>query len=159
MAVDKIMVAKKIYILGVRSSAAPASFLGFYFNLIFDNIHLVYATSLSEMFEQIIQVTPDDVVIGISYPRYSNRTVKAMQFARDEGATVIAITDNLDSPPARTSSIALTARSGMASFVDSLVAPMSLINALIVAVGMRRKEQVSETFNRLENIWEEYQVY
>ena len=159
LAVDKIVGAKKIYILGVRSSAALASFLGFYFNLVFDNIRLVHTTSVSEMFEQIIQVTPDDVVIGISFPRYSSRTVKAMQFARDVGATVIAITDNSDSPPAEAASMALTARSGMASFVDSLVAPLSLINALIVAVGIKRKDHVSETFSRLEKIWEEYQVY
>jgi DNA-binding MurR/RpiR family transcriptional regulator len=158
-AVDKIVNAQKIYILGVRSSAALASFMGFYFNLIFDNIRLVHTTSVSEMFEQIIQVTPNDVVIGISFPRYSSRTVKAMQFAREVGATVIAITDNIDSPPANSASMALTARSGMASFVDSLVAPLSLINALIVAVGMKRKDQVSETFSRLEKIWEEYQVY
>jgi DNA-binding MurR/RpiR family transcriptional regulator len=158
-ALDAILAARKIYILGVRSSAALATFLGFYFNLIFDNVRLVSSTSLSEMFEQVIQVTPEDVVIGISYPRYSSRTVKAMKFAREEGATVIAITDSMDSPPAKNASIALTARSGMASFVDSLTAPLSLINALIVAAGMRRKEQVSETFERLEGIWEEYQVY
>lgn len=157
--VECILSAKKIYILGVRSSASLASFMGFYFNLIFDNIRLVHTTSVSEMFEQIIRAGAGDVVIGISYPRYSKRTIKAMQFAKTQGASTIAITDSMDSPIASVSDLTITARSDMASFVDSLVAPLSVINALIVAIGMRKKEQVYETFEKLEEIWDEYQVY
>lgn len=157
--VESILRARRIYVLGVRSSAPLASFLGFYFNIIFDNIRLVHTTSVSEMFEQIINVNAEDVVIGISFPRYSKRTVKAMEYVKTQGATVIAITDSTESPLALTSDHSLIARSDMASFVDSLVAPLSIINALIVAVGMRRKEHVYETFGKLEKIWDEYQVY
>ncbi len=157
--VETILSAKKIYILGVRSSAPLASFLGFYFNLIFDNIRLVHTTSVSEIFEQIINASKGDVVIGISFPRYSKRTIKAMQFAKDQGASVIAITDSFESPLAEYADHALIARSDMASFADSLVAPLSVINALIVAVGMRHKDRLYETFEKLESIWDEYQVY
>lgn len=157
--VESILSAKKIFILGVRSSAPLASFLGFYFNLIFDNIRLVHTTSVSEMFEQIIRASEGDVVIGISFPRYSKRTIKAMQFVKSQGAKVIAITDSRESPLADVSDHALIARSDMASFVDSLVAPLSVINALIVAVGMRKKEHIYNVFEKLEKIWDEYQVY
>lgn len=158
-AVDSILNARKIYILGVRSSAPLASFLGFYFNLIFDNIRLVHTTSVSEIFEQIINASSEDVIIGISFPRYSKRTIKAMQFAKDQRSTVIAITDSKESPLAESANYSLIARSDMASFADSLVAPLSVINALIVAVGMNRKEYLLKTFERLETIWDEYQVY
>lgn len=158
-AVECILKAKRIYILGVRSSAPLASFLGFYFNLMFDNIRLVHTTSVSEMFEQIVRVSEDDVVIGISFPRYSKRTIKALEFVKSQGASVVAITDSNDSPLAQKADHLLIARSDMASFVDSLVAPLSVINALIVAVGMRRKDMVYETFERLEKIWDEYHVY
>lgn len=158
-AVDAILSAHRIYILGVRSAAALADFLGFYFNLIFDNIVLVHTTSVSEIFEQLIRVGPEDVVIGISFPRYSSRTVKAMRFARDRGANVIALTDSESSPLAEIATETLLAKSDMASFVDSLVAPLSLVNALIVAVGRRRNEDVEQTFANLEQIWSEYGVY
>ena len=157
--VESILNAKKIYILGVRSSAPLASFMGFYFNLIFDNVRLVHTTSVSEMFEQIMKTSEGDVVIGISFPRYSKRTIKAMQFVRSQGATAIAITDSYDSPVAQNADMSIIARSDMASFVDSLVAPLSVINALIVAIGMRRKEHIYDTFEKLEKIWDEYQVY
>ncbi len=158
-AVDAILAAKKIYILGVRSAAALADFLGFYFNLIFDNIVLVHTTSASEIFEQLLRVGPSDVVIGISFPRYSSRTVKAMRFARDRGANVIALTDSQASPLAEAATVTLLAKSDMASFVDSLVAPLSLVNALIVAVGRRRNEDVEQIFSDLEQVWSEYGVY
>jgi len=157
--VESILNAKTIYILGVRSSAPLASFLGFYFNLIFDNVRLVHTTSVSEMFEQIIHASKEDVVIGISFPRYSKRTVNAMRFAKNKGATVVAITDNLNSPLAENADHVITARSDMASFVDSLVAPLSVINALIVAVGLKRKQHIYDTFENLEKIWDEYKVY
>ena len=157
--IELILDARKIYILGVRSSAPLASFLGFYFNLIFDNIRLVHTTSVSEMFEQILRASEGDVVIGISFPRYSKRTIKALQYVKSQGASVIAITDSHESPLAAFADHTITARSDMASFVDSLVAPLSVINAIIVAVGMRRKNQIYETFEKLEKIWDEYQVY
>ena len=158
-AVDAILSAHRIYILGVRSAAALADFLGFYFNLIFDNIVLVHTTSASEIFEQLLRVGPEDVVIGISFPRYSSRTVKAMRFAKDRGANVIALTDSEASPLAEIATETLLAKSDMASFVDSLVAPLSLVNALIVAVGRRRNEDVEQIFADLEQIWSEYGVY
>lgn len=158
-AVDALMGAKRIYILGVRSSSALASFLGFYFNLLFENVTLVHTNSVSEIFEQVLRVGPGDVLFGISFPRYSKRTLSAMKYARDRGARVIALTDSQLSPLARVADHVLLARSDMASFVDSLVAPLSVINALIVAVGMSRRNEIEQTFNKLERIWEEYDVY
>lgn len=157
--VNAIVEAKNIYILGVRSAAALSDFLTFYFNLIFSNVRQVKTTLASEMFEQLLRVGPGDVVIGISFPRYSTRTVRGMEFARDQGATVVAITDSELSPLYDTASLRLLAKSDMASFVDSLVAPLSIINALIVAVGRKRSKEVTETFEHLESIWDEYQVY
>ena len=158
-AVDAIVSARKIYIIGVRSSASVASFLHFYFNLIFDNVVLVSANTASETFESLLRVGEGDAVIGISFPRYSSRTVQAMSFARDRGATTIAITDGETSPLVPISRYSLMARSDMASFVDSLVAPLSLVNALLVAVSQRKNEDLSNTFHTLEKIWEEYNVY
>ena len=158
-AVDALMGAKRIYILGVRSSSALASFLGFYFNLLFENVTLVHTNSVSEIFEQVLRVGPGDVLFGISFPRYSKRTLSAMKYARARGARVIALTDSQLSPLARVADHVLLARSDMASFVDSLVAPLSVINALIVAVGMSRRDEIEHTFNKLERIWEEYDVY
>ncbi|OUN24138.1 MurR/RpiR family transcriptional regulator [Flavonifractor sp. An82] len=158
-AVDAIAKARHIYILGVRSAAAIASFMGFYFTLIFNNVTIIHTTSASEVFEQLLHVGPEDVVLGISFPRYSRRTVKAMQFAHDRGAEAIAITDSATSPLAPYSTITLLAKSDMASFVDSLVAPLSLVNALIVAIGRKKNDDLSRTFESLERIWDEYEVY
>ena len=157
--VEEILNAKHIYILGVRSSYALSSFIGFYFNLMFDNVRLVHTTSASEAFEQILRVGEGDVVLGISFPRYSRRTLQALEYARDSGATVIALTDSRLSPLSQTAHYTLIAKSDMASFVDSLVAPLSVITALIVALGMRKQQEVSDIFNKLETIWDEYQVY
>ncbi len=157
--VDTILQAKMIYILGVRSSSTLAGFLGFYFNLILDNVRLVHTTSTSEIFEQIMNASTGDVVIGISFPRYSKRTAKAMQYAKDNGSKVIAITDSYESPASAYSDYSLIAKSDMTSFVDSLTAPLSVITALVVAVGMRRKDVVYNTLQRLEKIWDEYDVY
>ena len=157
--VDAIVNARNIYILGVRSAAALSDFLTFYFNMMFSNVRQVKTTLASEMFEQLLRVGPGDVVIGISFPRYSTRTVRGMEFARDQGATVVAITDSELSPLYDTAAHRLLAKSDMASFVDSLVAPLSVINALIVAVGRKRAAEVTATFERLESIWDEYQVY
>lgn len=158
-AVDLITGARRIYIIGVRSATAITSFLGFYFNLIFENVTLVHTTAVSEMFEQILRVGKGDVVIGASFPRYSRRTVKALQFAKDQGASVVAITDSPESPLAVLADASLLARSDIVSFVDSVVAPLSLVNALIVAVGRRKNADLAHTFETLEHIWEEYEVY
>ena len=158
-AVDAIVSAKKIYIIGVRSSAAIATFLHFYFNLIFENVCLVSANTASEVFESLLRVGEGDVVIGVSFPRYSSRTVQAMNFARDRRAITVAITDSEASPLAPISQYTLKARSDMASFVDSLVAPLSLVNALLVAVSQRKNDDLAHTFRTLEGIWDEYGVY
>lgn len=158
-AVESLAEAKSIYIIGSRSASVLARFMALYFNIIFDTVKLIHTTSSSEMFEQIMRIGKNDIMIGISFPRYSKKTVKALEFAKDNGAKVIAITDSVLSPLAKTADFFLQARSDMASFVDSLVAPLSLINALIVAVGIKRQADIKNTFTKLENIWEEYDVY
>ena len=158
-AVDELMHAKRIYIMGVRSAGALASFMGFYFNLLFDNVRVVNENTVSDVFEQILRVEKGDVVVGISFPRYSRRTIKALQYAKNQNASVIAITDSMLSPITKYASCSLFAKSDMASFVDSLVAPLSLINALIVAIGVRQKTSIADTFTKLESIWDEYGVY
>lgn len=157
--VSSILSARKIYILGVRSASTLAGFLGFYFNMMMENVVVAHTNSSSELFEQILRIGGGDVIIGISFPRYSKRTVKAMRYAKDRGATVIAITDSKASPLAELADHSLMARSDMASFVDSLVAPLSLVNALIVAVSRKKSEEISGTFSKLEKIWDEYEVY
>ena len=158
-AVDKLLQARNIYIIGVRSAGTLASFLSYNLTLAFDNIRQVDANGASEMFEQIMRIDEKDVVIGISFPRYSKRTVRALNFASDRGATVIALTDSITSPLAQYASILLIAQSDMASYVDSLVAPMSLINALVVGVTLKKRNEVEQVFMELEQIWEEYKVY
>ena len=158
-AVEAILRAKNIYIVGVRSSAVIATFMSFYFRNIFDNVHLVSSSATSEMIEQMLHVSQGDVVIGISLPRYSSRTVQLMEFARDSGAEVVAITDSLEAPAAKRADHTLLAKSDMVSVVDSLVAPMSLVNALIVAIGQKKKGELSRIFENLEGIWQEYEVY
>ena len=158
-AVSEINRAKRIYILGVRSSAALASFLAFYFNLVFDAVTLIDTASASEMFEQMFRIDEKDVCIAISFPRYSKQTVNALRFIADRGAKIIAITDTEKSPIASFANHLLVARSDMASVVDSLTAPLSLINALIAGVTLSRRNEVYENFNKLEHIWDVYQVY
>lgn len=158
-AVQSLLSAKTVYIIGVRSAFSLASFLGFYFNLIFENVKLLSGDGLNEIFEQILRIGPGDVIIGISFPRYSKRTCRALQYASDRGAKVIAITDSMMSPIVKDATHVLLSRSDMASFVDSLVAPMSLINALIIAAGLSKKDEVHDTFDKLEKIWEEYEMY
>ncbi|MGO5067288.1 MurR/RpiR family transcriptional regulator [Clostridium sporogenes] len=156
--VDNIFKAKRIYIMGLRSSTALAEFLGFYLNLILDNVNII-AYGISDIFEQMINISENDLVIGIGFPRYAARTIEALTFAQNRGAKVVAITDSLLSPLATKADYTLIAQSNMASFVDSLVAPLSVINALIIAVGLREKEKISFTFSALEDIWQEYEVY
>ena len=158
-AIEILLSAKNIYIVGIRSCAPLASFISFYLNLIFDNVRLLTTSSSSEIFEQMIHIGEQDVIVGISFPRYSLRTQKALEFASKRHAKVIAITDSVHSPMNAWSSCSLIAKSDMASIVDSLVAPLSLINALVVALCMRRQENVVETLETMEEIWDEYQVY
>ena len=158
-AVERIVSARSIYIVGSRSSASLAGFLNFNFRMMFDNVCNVDMTSGSEMFEQIMQIGERDVLIAISFPRYSKRTVRAVQYAHDAGANVVSITDSAQSPIAADCDQLLTARSDMASFVDSLVAPLSIINAMVAAVSMSRHDEVSARLRRLEEIWDEYDVY
>ncbi|MDP4108775.1 MAG: MurR/RpiR family transcriptional regulator [Bacillota bacterium] len=158
-AVNRILYAKSIYIIGGRSSSALATFLGFYFHLLFADVHLVHTSSASETFEQMLRVGPGDVVIGISFPRYSRRTLKALKYAKSMSASTIALTDSLLSPLSQDADYTLIAKSDMASFADSLVAPLSVINALIAAVGIKKRDEIKETFAKLEDIWDEYDVY
>lgn len=158
-AVEAILGANKIYIMGVRSASALSAFAGFYFNLIFKNTHVIRSNSAADIFEQLLHVEKGDVVIGMSFPRYSRNTKKALEYASKEGATVIGITDNINSPVVACSDYYLIARSSMESFADSLVAPMSVVNALIAALSMKKKDEVKGSFEKLENIWDEYEVY
>ncbi len=158
-AVDTVISSRRIYIMGVRSSASLAQFMNFYFTMMFDDVKLVNTQSRSEIFEQLFRIGPDDVIIGISFPRYSKRIVNAMEFARSKGARTIAITDTNDSPIAEISDCVLTARSDMASFVDSLVAPLSIINAMTVAIGRKKEKELMDVFNELEDVWGKYDVY
>lgn len=158
-AIDLIVNARRIYIMGIRSSAALASFLGYYFKLMLPNVTVIETGSRSELYEQLMHMGAEDVIIGISFPRYSRQPVYAISYAKDVGAKSVAITDSVDSPIAAKADKALLAKSDMVSFVDSLVAPLSLINALIVAVSIQKKELVSRNFERLDRIWEEYDVY
>lgn len=159
LAVDTIIKAKHIYIVGIRSCAPLAAFMAFYFNLMFENVTLFQTNNSSELFEQMVRISKDDVIIGISFPRYSMRTLKAMEFANNRNAKVITLTDSVHSPMNLYSSCNLIARSDMASIVDSLVAPLSVINALIVALCMKKQGEVAKTLETLEDIWNEYQVY
>ena len=159
MAVDTILNARKIYIVGIRSCAPLAEFLSFYLNLICDNVVPVHTNASSEVFEQMIRIGEEDVIIGISFPRYSMRTLKALEFASNRKAKVITLTDSIHSPINLYSSCNLIARSDMASIVDSLVAPLSVINALVVALCMKKQNEVITTLETLEEIWDEYQVY
>lgn len=159
LAIDTILSAKRIYVIGIRSCAPLASFFGFYLNLICENVTVVDTNSSSEIFEQLIRISEEDVIIGISFPRYSMRTLKALEFASNRKAKVITLTDSIHSPMNLYSSCNLIARSDMASIVDSLVAPLSVINALVVALCMKKQNEVVTTLETLEKIWGEYQVY
>ena len=158
-AVKAIANAGTIYIFAVRSSAALASFLGYYYSLIFENVKVVSNYGETEIYEKLFRISDKDAIIGISFPRYSNAAIKAMRFARRRGAKVIALTDSMASPLCEHSDYVLIAKSDMASVVDSLVAPLSMINALIVATVIELGGEVEKTFGNLESIWDEYEVY
>lgn len=158
-AVKAILKAKSIYVIGLRSSSALAGFLGFYLNLLFPDVRVVNQSAASDIYEQVLHISEEDCCIAISFPRYSRRTIMAMQFAKDKGASVIGITDTESSLVAHIADIKLYARSEMLSFLDSLVAPLSLINALVVAVADKTNYDLESNFEGLEKIWAEYEVY
>ena len=157
--VDSINEAKNIYIVGMRTSTSLSTFLGLYLNLLRSNVNVIHDTAASEVFEQIIRIGEGDLFIAISFPRYSSHTLDAMEFAKKMGAMTAAITDGPASPLNGIADVCLHAKSDMVSFLDSLVAPMSLINAIVIAVGIKNKENLSQTFERLETIWSENKVY
>lgn len=158
-AVDLLCSARRIYVIGTRSASSLAGFMSYYLSLIFDQVKLIDPSNESTIFEQMLRITEEDAVVGISFPRYSRKAVKAMRFAADSGAKTIALTDSVASPLAERADCLLLAQSDMASIVDSLVAPMSLINALLVATAIKQKDELTEQFGRLERIWDEYDVY
>jgi DNA-binding MurR/RpiR family transcriptional regulator len=158
-AVEAMVKAKNIYIIGVRSSAMLAGFLSYSLQMIFDNVRLIDTTAGSELFQQMMTIGEGDVLVAISFPRYSKRVIKAVEFATRAGADVVALTDSADAPIAHSAQQVLIAQSDMASYVDSLVAPLSLLNALIVAVSRTNEEAVRERLQKLEHIWDEYDVY
>jgi DNA-binding MurR/RpiR family transcriptional regulator len=158
-AVDAILKAKKIYIVASRSASALAVFLRYYFSIIFDEVVLLNNIDTSDILQRLFRVSADDVVIGISFPRYSKHTNIAMEYASGKGATTIAVTDSMHSPIAKNAKHVLTAGSGMVSFADSLAAPLSLINALIAAVSLEKEADINRSFETLEHLWDEYDVY
>lgn len=158
LAVDMILNARHIYVLGIRSCAPLAEFMAFYLNMMFDDVRLLHTSSSSELLEQMVRIGKDDVMIGISFPRYSIRTLKAMELANSRSARVITLTDNVHSPMNLYSSCNLIAKSDMSSILDSLTAPLSVINALLLAICMKKQGEVVKTLEMLEQVWEEYQV-
>lgn len=157
--VDAIIGAKRVYISAMRTSKYLADFFGFYLSQMMDNVRIIQHSGAAEVYEQLIRIDHGDVFIGFTFPRYSSRAIKAMRYAKDHGAMAIGITDSENSPFYGVADICLYAKSEMVSFLDSLVAPLSLVNALIVAIGVRTRDQLSDTFKRLENVWSEYEVY
>ena len=158
-AVNAVLGAERVYIIGVRSAAPLANFLGYYLNYMFQNVHILTASGASEMFEQIVGVNSKDAVIAFSFPRYSATTLKTAQYCRSTGATVIGVTDTKLSSLGQCSEHVLVAKSDMVSLVDSLVAPLSVVNALIVAIAAKKEKELSKTFQELEHVWSEYNVY
>ncbi|MBQ1985726.1 MAG: MurR/RpiR family transcriptional regulator, partial [Clostridia bacterium] len=158
-AVDALVPVKRVYVIGAGSSLAVASFLSHYFSLVFDSVQLIDAASEAQALQQIVHIGEEDAIVGISFPRYSKRVAKSLKYASDRGSTVIAITDSPLSPLAQHAEHVLLAKSDMVSFVDSLVGPLALINALIVTVAIRRKDKVARNLRDLESIWDEYGVY
>lgn len=159
LAVESILNARKVYIVGNRASASLASYFHFYLNMILDEVVLVNSGSTSDVFEQIFRISNEDTLIAISFPRYSLGAFKAIEYAYNQKASTIAITDNTNSPIAKFGKHNLIARTGMVSFIDSMVSPMSVISAMLTAISVRRKEQLYKNFDMLEEIWQDYQVY
>jgi DNA-binding MurR/RpiR family transcriptional regulator len=158
-AVSHLLGAKRVFIIGVRSSFALASFLSFNLSMIMDNVHMIQPTSTSEVFEQILDISAGDVIFAISFPRYSIKIVKAVRYAKANKAKIVVLTDSQLSPIAEYADCLLTAESDMGSLVDSLIAPLSIINAILAAITLRRPEEIQARFERLETIWDQYDIY
>ena len=158
-AVNAILNARRIYILGVRSVAPLANFLGYYLNYMFHNVQIITGSGAGEMFERIVNISSEDVLVAFSFPRYSASTTKGAKYCRSVGAKVVGVTDTKLSPLGQCSDYVLVAKSDMVSLVDSLVAPLSIINALLVAIASKRENEITQTFENLEKIWDEYNVY
>ncbi len=158
-AVDMILSARNIYILGMRSSSVLAEFMNYYFGLLFENVRLIRPAGGSEIFEHLMKVHEDDVFVAISFPRYTTGIVNATEYASKTGAKVVVITDSLSSPIVPHADAVLVAKSEMVSFVDSLVAPMAIINAMIAYIGKKKHDEVAHTLKRLEQVWNDYHVY
>ena len=159
LAVEAILRGRRIYVLGVRSAAPLANFAGYYLNYMFEDVRIITVSGAGEMFENLVNVTPDDVVLAFSFPRYSSATLKAVQYCRGLGATVIGITNSNVSPLAQNSDHVMVAKSDMVSLVDSLVAPLSVLNALLVALVSAREAEAQKSLETLERVWEEYNIY
>jgi len=157
-AVEMTTKARNIYIMGLRSSSFLSGYMAFYMNFIFDNVKLVQPGA-NDIFEQLAKASDEDVIICLTYPRYSKRTLEALEYSKNKGCRIVSFTDSLISPAADKSDITIIARSDMLSFVDSLVAPMSLINAFIIAVGSEKKEDITPYFEELEKVWKKYSIY
>lgn len=157
--VDAILKAKAIYVIGVRSSAALARFVGYYLNYMFDNVHLITDSGGSEMLEQLVNIKPEDAVLAISFPRYSTATIRGVQYCRQVGATIVGLTNSSLSPLSQICDHLLIAKSDMASLVDSLVAPLSVLNALLIALAAGREDVIQKNFDTLERVWDTYHVY
>ena len=157
--VEKLLAAEHVYIVGVRSSAFLAGYLNFYLRLLMDNVILVQHSAAGEIYEQMVHIGPKDVLIAISFPRYSNMVIHAVDMACERGADVIAITDNGMSPLMPYATEALFVQCEALSYVDSLAAPLSFLNALVLAVGYRRRQEVDETFSQLEQVWSKYDIF
>ncbi len=158
-AVDAILSGEKVYILGMRSSSALAAFLGFYLNYLMDNVYVVSDGIGGEVYEQMLRIGEGDVFFAISFPRYTSGSLRAAHFAKERGARIVALTDNSTSPFAGLADVVLYAKSDMVSFLDSLVAPLSVLNAIIIAISARRRESLDATFENLEKLWDEYEVF
>ncbi|WP_286316935.1 MurR/RpiR family transcriptional regulator, partial [Romboutsia ilealis] len=157
-AANRILKAKRIYILGMRSSFTIAQYLGFYLGIILDSVHVI-RTDMGDAFEQVVKINEDDVLIAVSFPRYSKKSYQIVSYAKEKGAHIVSLTDSLFAPVASLTDNLLLVKSNMASFVDSLVPALSIANALIVSVGMKEKEDIKQHFDDLEAIWEKYSVY
>lgn len=156
--VKNILEARKIYVFGLRSSTVIVQYFSYYLNFILDNVQIV-PSGINDVFDQLININEDDVLVGLSFPRYSKKTIEVMEFAKNKGAKILGITDSQFSPISEVADITLTAKSNMTSFVDSLVAPISLINALIIALSMKEKDRITDTLKSLESTWEKYDIY
>lgn len=158
-AVDIILNANKVYILGLRTSFTLANYLGFYLDVILDNVKVLNNSGVNSLYEEIIRIKESDVLIVISYPRYSKNTLEATEFVKEHNAKIIAITDTESSPLYPISDVSILAKSSMVSFIDSLVVPMCILNNLIVSIGMQEKDEIVEYYKKLEQLWDNHSIY